>query len=99
VNSATDEVPQILVQGILQYQDNPSLENFKGFRATIAKTTLRISMATMSQSYLKQLCQGKQPAETFDFWHSKSYDLREARDRREALRLIMGITRYLAAQK
>ena len=27
-DSASDEVPQILVQGILQYQDNPTLESY-----------------------------------------------------------------------
>ena len=66
-NPAFDEVSQILVQGILQFQDNPTLESYTGFTATIEKTTLRISMATISQSYLEQLRNWKEPSERFNF--------------------------------
>ena len=98
-NPTFNEVPQILVQRILQYQDNPTLESYTGFTAIIRKTTLLISMATMSQPYLEQLCKGKEPSERFNFWHSKPFDLLEPSGRREALRLIVGAIRYLATQK
>ena len=52
---------------ILQYQDNPSLENYTEFTASIEKITLRISMITMSHSFLKQLWQGEESSEPFNF--------------------------------
>jgi hypothetical protein len=98
VNPATDEVPQILVQGVLQYQDDPNRESYTGIAVTLRKTLWRLSIATLSQSYIKEICQGNAPSEKFDFWHSESFDLRQQGDRREILRLIIGTMRYLAAQ-
>ena len=53
---ATDEVPRILVQAILAYNQNPNSESYTGFVASINGTVLRISRALMSHDYMESLC-------------------------------------------
>jgi hypothetical protein len=92
---ATQEVPQILVQGILAYDKNPSLDSHTGFVVSLDKTALHVSMAAMSRAYMENLGKGNPSSERLQFRRSQPYDLLEPDGRREALRLLVGLFRYL----
>ena len=95
---ATHEVPQILIQGILAYNQNPTSESYTGFVVSIDKTVLHISMAAMSHAYMENLCQGNSSSECLQFCRSEPYDIAESDRRRELLRLIVGLFRFLIAK-
>ncbi|KAL1966734.1 hypothetical protein VTN77DRAFT_3931 [Rasamsonia byssochlamydoides] len=95
ITMATNEVPQILVQSILAYNQNPTLENYSGFVVSIDGTIVHISQAFLSHAYMENLCKGGSLlGEHLEFCRSESYDLLECDRRREVLRLIIGIFRF-----
>jgi hypothetical protein len=93
------EVPHALVQGILAYNQDPNPESYTGFVVTINGTVLRISRAFMSHNYMESLCKGGHLSESLQFNRSKSYDLLERDQRREVLRLLVGLFRFLDAKQ
>jgi hypothetical protein len=75
---ATHEVPRILVQAILAYNQNPNSESYTGFVVSINWTVLRINRALMSHDYMESLCQaGGHLSECLQFYRSEPYDLLE----------------------
>lgn len=54
-----------------------------------------ISSALVSRAYIQSFQQGRHPTEDIALFRSGSYDLREPEERREALRCLIGMMRYL----
>jgi hypothetical protein len=93
------EVSQILLQGILAYDQNPAVDSHTAFVLRMDRTILQLSMATTPRIYMEELCQGKPLSENLELFHSELYDLRECDRRKEALRLIIGLLRLLETKK
>jgi len=91
------EVPQVLIQALLAFQKNPALDVCKAFVLRMEGTKLQLSAASISRAYIDTLSQGKHLRDGFTVRSSKAYDLREPEERREALRLLIGLLRYLDA--
>jgi len=95
---ASHEVPQILVQAILAYEQNPTLQTHKAFVLRVDRTVLRLSMAVIPHTYMEDLYQGKPLRENLKLCCSEHYDLRECDRRREVLRVLIGLLRCLDAE-
>jgi hypothetical protein len=95
---ASHEVPQILVQTILAYEQNPTLDTHKVFVLRVDRTVLQLSMAVISRTNMEDLYQGKPLRESLRLCCSERYDLREYDQRREVLRVLIGLLRYLDAE-
>jgi hypothetical protein len=91
------EVPQVLVQAFLAFQKNPALDIRRTFALRMEGTKLQLSAASISRAYIDTLSQGKHLSDGFTLLSSKAYDLREPEERREAVRLLIGLLRYLDA--
>lgn len=89
------EALQTLVQGILAYDQNPSLDIYTAIVLRIDRTILQLSMAAISRIYLEELYQGRPLSEGLRISRSELYDLQECDRRREALRLIIGLFKFL----
>lgn len=96
---AVHEVPQILVQGILAYDRDPTLESHTAFVLRIDGSILQVSMAVISHTYMNELCHGRPFSEGFRLCRSVPYDFLERDGRREALRLFTRLFRLLEASK
>lgn len=91
------EITQFLIQAILMFQKNPTLETHTAFALRIEGIKLQFSSAVISQTYIHSLSHGNPLIEDLTFFHSVTYDLRESDQRREILRLIIGLLRCLDA--
>jgi hypothetical protein len=91
------EIPQILVQAVLAYEKNPSLDNHTAFAVRVNGTVLQLSMAVIHHTYMEELYQGKPLNEGLTLFRSESYDLREPDRRREVVRIFIGLIRRLYA--
>lgn len=89
-------VPQALLQAILAYNQNPHLDHYSGFVVSADQAVLQVSRVVASRTYMKNLCEGK-PSRGGDLvlYHSNPMDLLEQDGRRQFLRLIMGLLRFL----
>jgi len=90
------EVPQVLIQALLAFQKNPALDVCRAFVLRLERTKLQLSAASISRVYIDTLSQGKHLSDQFAVLSSKAYDLREPE---EALRLHIGLLRYLDATR
>lgn len=90
------EIPQALLQVILVYSNNQLLDNYTGYVVTMDRTVVRVGKVVVSQAYLRDLSAGHPTAEQMFFYRSKSFQLLEREDRREFLRVILGVLRYSA---
>lgn len=95
---ASHEVPQILVQAILAHEQNPTLDTHEVFVLRMDRIALQLSMAVISRTYMEDLYQGKPLHESLRVCCSERYDLRECDQRREVLRVLIGLFRYLDAE-
>ena len=59
IGITTREVPQILVQAILAYTKNPTLESYAGSVISIDGTILHVSKAVISHSYMEKTLPGQ----------------------------------------
>ena len=60
------------------------------------QTVIRVGKAVVSQSYLKSLCTKKPITENLLYYRSAPFELLECEDRREFMRIMFGVLRYLA---
>lgn len=91
------EVPQILIQAILMFQKHPTLETYQPFALRLNGTKLQLSSALISQGYIQNLSRNIPLIEELTIRHSVAYDLGEPQDRREILRLLVGLLRRFDA--
>jgi len=89
------EISQILVQGILANNHNPTLDSHSVFVVRMDRTVLRLTRAFIPRGYIEELYQGRPIREGLQLSHSEMYDLQEPDRRREALRLFNGLFRFL----
>ncbi|KAN0073244.1 hypothetical protein V8E54_008464 [Elaphomyces granulatus] len=98
-SSITREVSQILLQGALGYDQNPTSDSHTAFVLRMGGTIFHLSMAVLPRIYMEELAQGKPLSENLKVFHSELYDLYELDRRKEALRLIIGLLRLLSSAK
>lgn len=92
---AVHEVPQIVVQAILAYNRDPTRESYPAFVLRVDRTILQVSMSALSRTYVEELCRGKPLSGSLRLCRSVRYDMLERDERREALRLLVGLVRFL----
>lgn len=63
---------------------------------TVDQTVLRVGRIVASQSYLRSLCTRNPLTDELFYYRSKPFELLERDDRREFLRVMLGVVRYLA---
>lgn len=90
------EIPQALLQIVLAYSNNQLLDSYTGYVLTMDRTVVRVGKVVVPQAYLRDLSTGQPTADQMLFYRSKSFQLLEREDRREFLRTIHGVLRYLA---
>jgi hypothetical protein len=95
ISATAHEISQILVQGILANNHNPTLDGHSAFVVRMDRTVLRLTRAFIPRGYIEELYQGRPIREGLQLSHSEMYDLQEPDRRREALRLLIGLFRFL----
>lgn len=91
------EIPQILIQAILIFQNNPTLKTHQPFALRVDGTKLQLSSALIPQTYIQNLSRGNPLIGELTILHSVAYDLRDPEERREISRLLVGLLRRLDA--
>lgn len=95
---ARSEVPQLLIQAVFAYLQNPGLEKYTGFVVSLDRTVVHVAKGVMTEKYLKSLCSGQALNGDLEFYRSEAFDLLERDGRREFLRVLVGMLKYLAEE-
>lgn len=98
ITSIARAVSHILLQGALAYDNSKIDRSHTAFVLRMERTVFQLSMAKVSLVYLEELIHSKPMSEDLEVFHSERYDLRKTDDRREALRLVIGLYRYISAE-
>lgn len=91
------EIPQILIQAVLMFQQNPTLKTYQPFALRVDGTKIQLSSAPIPQTYIQDLSRGSPLTGELTILHSVAYDLRNPEERREISRLLVGLLRRLDA--
>lgn len=89
------EVPRAMLLAVIAFANNSGLDYYEGFVILLNGTSLHISRAMVSREYLQNLFEHKIIENDMPFHISESFGLLDACGRRESVRFIMGIFRYL----
>lgn len=71
------------------------MNKFRGHMIRQEGAYFEISSALVSRAYIQSIQLGHVPTEDISLFRSGPYDLREQEGRREALRTLIGMMRYL----
>ncbi|KAJ9211908.1 hypothetical protein DTO166G4_6436 [Paecilomyces variotii] len=82
------EIPQILIQAVLMFQQNPTLKTYRPFALRVDGTKIQLSSAPIPQTYIQDLSRGSPLTGELTILHSVAYDLRNPEERREISRLL-----------
>ncbi|KAI9726720.1 MAG: hypothetical protein M1834_008655 [Cirrosporium novae-zelandiae] len=93
-----DEVSQILLQGFLAYDQDPTLKSYTAFVLRMSGTILQFNVAVIPRIYIEELCEGRPLSENLRLSCSESYDLQECDRRREALKVLIGLCKFLSVE-
>jgi hypothetical protein len=88
--------PQILAQALITYDHNPDFKQYTGFVISMHQTVMHVSRASMSRDYMKSLWEDQSVNENMQLYRSRAFELLDEEDRREFMRFIIGLYRYLA---
>lgn len=95
LGTALEVTPYLLIQIILKYEREPALDSYTAFVLIMKETTVQVVKATCSNAYIQDLISSKVPEDPLELWFSVPYDLLEQGDRKEFLRLHIGLVRSL----
>lgn len=84
-----------MLLAVIAFANNSGLDYYDGFVILLNGTSLHISRAMVSREYLQNLFEHKVIENDMPFHISESFDLLDTCGRRESVRFIMGIFRYL----
>lgn len=94
----THEIPHILIQAVLAFQQNPDLAKYRGYMIRQEGVYLTISSATVTRAYMQRVQEGQAPVQGFTLIRTPAFDLRHPEGRREALRSLVGLFRRVDEQ-
>ncbi|OJJ33427.1 hypothetical protein ASPWEDRAFT_43487 [Aspergillus wentii DTO 134E9] len=94
IGMARYEIPQILMQVNMAYNQNQNLEEYSGYIISIDGYRFTFGKATVSPEYVKCIYSGKPACEDLQFQRGPSFDITDRAERKEILRIIMGLARY-----
>ncbi|ODM21654.1 hypothetical protein SI65_02498 [Aspergillus cristatus] len=92
---AHEVAPYLLFQAFFQYEQNPTLDDYNAFVVSMKGTTIQFVRASCSNSYLRDLVERKAPGSPLGVCFSEHYDLLEQKDRKEFVRIFIGLICYL----
>jgi hypothetical protein len=88
-----------LLPAAITYASSQDLDYYDAFVMFLDATSLHLSRLRASKRYMQDLFNRKHPNEDVLFQRSKSYDFLNGNSRKEIVRLIMGLFRYLSKGK
>ncbi|OQV10638.1 hypothetical protein CLAIMM_14605 [Cladophialophora immunda] len=91
-----DEVAQALMQGYVAHSLDPTRDSYDAFVLRLSDNLLQLQETIIPSDYLTELYSGKSNR-TLRVSYSDDFDLQERYDRREALRVILGLFGFLAS--
>lgn len=80
---------------ILAYSYNQNLDQYTGFVVNLDRTVIHVGRSVVSQGYIRDLCKNGTSSDDMAFYRSASFELLEQEGRREFMRVLLGIFRYL----
>ena len=92
---AHEVTPYLLFQAFLAYKKNPSLGDYNTFFVSMKGTVVQFVRASCFNSYLRDLANHKAPGSSLGLYFSEPYDLLEQKDRREFVKVFIGLVNYL----
>lgn len=92
-------MPYLLFQAILKFERNPTLESHSAFVVSMKGTMLQLNKGVVSQNYLEDLICYKVPSDSLSLLRSGPYDLLEQDDRRDFVRVFLGLMQNLRTQR
>lgn len=99
INIAAQQVLRILGQVLMACDQVPGRDSYRAFALCIHGTCLQLATATLSRSYIEELCQNKGFSQDLQLCRSEQFDLRNPSQRVEALRLIIGLVKLIDQRK
>ncbi|PGH18984.1 hypothetical protein AJ79_00017 [Helicocarpus griseus UAMH5409] len=93
------EVPQCLIQAVRAYSRNPYLNAYTAFVVVLNGTRAHVSRATFSRAYIHGLYEAYSVNEEMQLSRSESFELLDQDGRREFMRLLIGVLRYVARSR
>lgn len=85
--------------GVPKPKTEESLEAYRAFALRINKFKLQLSSAMISRNYISNLSQCEALMKRLTLLRSVTYDSQEHNQRREILRLLIGLLGHLGAKK
>ena len=73
----------------------PGRDSYGAFALYIHGTYLQLATASLSRSYIEELCQSKGFSQDLQLCRSEQFDLRNPSQRVEALRLVIGLVKLI----
>ena len=90
--------PYLLLQLILVYERNSTLDSYAAFAVTMKGTTIQFVKANRSVSYVHDLIDHRTPRTPLMLAFSRPYDLLRQEDREEFMEVYYGIFKCLYAR-
>lgn len=75
----------------LAYEQNPDLGNYSAFVVSMRGPTFQFIKSTCPALYIKDLFSGRAPSVPLKMYFSGPYDLMEQEDRKEFVRIYLGL--------
>ena len=75
---------------------DPTRDSYEAFVLRMSDNMLQLQETVITSAYLEELYRGKSSGGTLQVSCSDTFDLRERDQRREALRVILGLFGFLA---
>ena len=90
-STAVEEVPYLIFQAILFYEQNSTLDNYAAFVGCMNGTTFQFAKGVFSHSYLHDLINHQVPSDSLKIYRSQPYELLEQEDRKEFVKIYIGL--------
>lgn len=95
-DKALQEVPHALLQIMNAYNHNPNLEEYNGLVIVMDGLVFHFTRVTVSRDYIDCLCERRPLQDCLRLFRSRPLNLLEVGDRREFIRLAVGMLRSMA---
>ena len=83
--------PYLLIQMALAFEWNPDLDNYTTFVVSMRGSTFQFIRSTCPALYIKDILSSRAPRAPLELYFSGPYDLMEQEDRKEFLRIYLGL--------
>ena len=89
------EAPKALILAAIAYSRNPRLEHYDGFVICMEGPFFYVSQLKASKKYMSSLFECRIVSDDLPLYRSRKLDILDCDDRREIVRMLIGVLRYL----